>query len=117
MQHPRPGRLRQQPRQKRRDGPAARAGRCDEADGGGLEVAGEQAREDGLGAGVDGAEQEADEGDEDGVGDEVGDVPDEEVEDEGAGGEGVDAGGFAGAVAEGREKEAAEGDAALWERG
>lgn len=114
MQHPRARRLRQQARQERHDGAAARAGAGDEADAGRLDAAGQQAREDGLGAGVDGAEQEAAQRDEDGVGDEVGDEPDEHVEDEGAEGQREDGALLAEAVAEGREGEAAEGDAALW---
>lgn len=113
MQDPRARALRDDTRQKRRDGAAGTAHGADDAEGGDLGAAVEVAREDGHGAGVDGAEDEAEEGDEDGVaeGAQGGHAPDEELRDDGRQHEDEDGGKLAEEVRGVREGEAAERDA------
>ncbi len=92
MQHPRAPALSHDPRHKRRHGPTRATHGADDAEGTNLRAcaaARQVPGKDGGGAGINGAEEEADEGDEEGVaeGVELGHQPDQELGGEGAEGE------------------------------
>ena len=121
MQDPRPPRLRHNTRQKRRHRPTRTAHGADHAQRADLhpsfspssssarQVPGKHRR----GAGIDGPEQEADDGDEEGVAErlQAWHEPDQELGDEGAEDQERDGDVFAEEVGGVREREAAEGDA------
>lgn len=111
MQNPRANLLRQQAREEGRQGAARAPERRHGGQAAHLQAAGEELGEDGGGAGVDGAEEEADDGDGDGLADDVGHEPDEELEGRRAGDEEGDGALLAEAVRRVGEQEAAEGDA------
>ena len=117
MQNPRPDPLPQQPRKKRRHRAPRTPQRRHRRQTAHLQPLRDQFREHGRGAGIHGAEQEADDGDGDGLADDVGDEPDEQLEAGGADDEEGDGAFFAEAVRGVGEEEAAEGDAAPEARG
>lgn len=112
MQHPRAHLLREQSREKRRDRTPGAAQRAHGGQTTHLQPLRDEFGEDGGGAGIDGTEEETDEGDGDGLADDVGDEPDEELERGGADDEGEDGFFLADLVGRVGEEEAAEGDAA-----
>ena len=111
MQHPRADLLRQQARKKRRRRPPTTPHRGHERQTGHLQLAAHQLRKHGHRAGVHGAQEQADDGNGDGVADDVGEEPDEELEAGGSDDEAEDGAFLAEPVAGVREEEAAEGDA------
>ena len=117
MQHPRPHLLRQEPREEGRHRSPRAAERRHGGQAAHLQPLGDELREDGGGARVDGPEEEADDGDGDGLADDVGHEPDEQLEGGGAGDEADDGALLAEAVGRVREEEAAERDAGPEARG
>ena len=111
MQDPRPDLLGQNPRHQRRHRAAGTAQRRHGRQPAHLQPLRDRRREHGRGGGVDGPEQEADDGHGDGVADGVGHEPDEQLEGRGAEDQGDDGALLADAVGGVREQEAAEGDA------
>jgi hypothetical protein len=113
MKHKRPHSLCQNTRGKRRNSTATTPRAPNKPNSRRLNMARQRAREDSLRARVNGAHEEAEDGDGDGVGDGVGDEPGEELEGGYADDKAGDEGAFAEAGGEVREGEAAEGDAGL----
>ena len=117
MQNPRAVGLSQHPSEKWGHGAAAATESAHRGQAAHLQAAGHEAGENGGGAGVDGTEEETDEGDRDGVADEVGHAPDEDLEGRGTDGEDGDGGLFANVVRGVGEEEAAACDAGPEARG
>ncbi|ODA78169.1 hypothetical protein RJ55_06774 [Drechmeria coniospora] len=111
MQHVRADGLGQQSRDERRHRSAQAAAGADGADAAQGVAPRHAAHEDGGGAGVDGAQQQADDGHGNGVADNVGHEPDEHLKRHGADDEPVDESLLADPLRRRRQAEAAEGDA------
>ena len=112
MQHPRPHLLRQEPREERRHGAARAAQRRNRRQTTHLQPLRDQVGKHRRSAGVDGPEQESDDGNGDGFADDVGHEPDEQLEAGGAEDQDEDGAFLADLVGGVGEQETAEGDAA-----
>ena len=117
MQNPSPDFLRQEAREERRHRTPRAPQRRHRRQTAHLQPLGYELRKHGRGAGVDGTEEEADDGNGDGLADDVGHEPDEQLESRGADDQADDGALLAHPVGRVREEEAAQGDAGPEARG